>query len=74
MSDRRHYRTDLNNLCIQAGWALRFDDNFTGPQNNGTWTSTAYVNDVSCGQGSARDVRTAREEASYHALVYFGRA
>ncbi|KAK0455287.1 uncharacterized protein EV420DRAFT_1694719 [Desarmillaria tabescens] len=71
---RRHYRTELNNLCVQAGWEVRFEDSFTGPQNKGTWSSIAYVNGVSYGQGSAKDVRAAREEASYHTLVYFGRA
>ena len=35
------YRTELNNLCVQAGWELTFEDNFSGPQHNGTWTSTA---------------------------------
>ncbi|PBK92172.1 hypothetical protein ARMGADRAFT_1165903 [Armillaria gallica] len=71
---RRHYRTELNNLCIQAGWAVHFDDSFTGPQNDGTWTSLVYVNGVMCGEGSATNVRAAREQASYRALVYYGRA
>ncbi|KAK0229196.1 hypothetical protein EDD85DRAFT_851941 [Armillaria nabsnona] len=71
---RRHYRTELNNLCIQAGWAVHFDDGFTGPQNDGIWTSLVYVNGVMCGQGSAASVRAAREQASYRALVYYGRA
>ncbi|KAK0227673.1 hypothetical protein IW262DRAFT_1454853 [Armillaria fumosa] len=74
MSERRHYRTELNNLCVQAGWAVHFDDQFTGPQNAGNWTSVAYVNGVMCGQGSAPNVRAAREQASYQALLYYGRA
>ncbi|KAK0473912.1 hypothetical protein IW261DRAFT_1569272 [Armillaria novae-zelandiae] len=74
MSERRHYRTELNNLCIQAGWVVQFDDQFTGPQNSGNWTSVVYVNGVMCGQGSAPNVRAAREMASYHALAHYGRA
>ncbi|KAK0186088.1 hypothetical protein F5146DRAFT_1143654 [Armillaria mellea] len=71
---RRHYRVELNNLCIQAGWTLRFDDSFTGPDNNGVWTSSAYINDVMYGQGTATNLRGAREQASYQTLVYYGRA
>ncbi|PBK92246.1 hypothetical protein ARMGADRAFT_183230 [Armillaria gallica] len=71
---RRHYRTELNHLCIQAGWTLHFDDNFTGSETDGTWTSSAYANGVFCGKGSAKSTRAARDRAAYQALVYYGRA
>ncbi|PBK75327.1 hypothetical protein ARMSODRAFT_949596 [Armillaria solidipes] len=38
---RMHYRADLNNLAMCAGWVLNFNNTFTGPQSNGVWTSTA---------------------------------
>ncbi|KAK0493414.1 hypothetical protein EDD18DRAFT_1108194 [Armillaria luteobubalina] len=40
---RTFYRTSLDNICNQAGWHLTFDDNFSGPQHNGIWTTSAYV-------------------------------
>ncbi|KAK0470078.1 acyl transferase/acyl hydrolase/lysophospholipase [Desarmillaria tabescens] len=71
---RRHYRTELNNFILQAGWVLQFEDTFVGPQRGGTWTSTAYVNGVAYGKGMASKVGDAREQASYEVLVHFGRA
>ncbi|KAK0210034.1 hypothetical protein DFS33DRAFT_1378027 [Desarmillaria ectypa] len=69
-----NYRTELNNLSIQAGFKLDFHDVFEGLQHNGTWTSTALIDGVAHGQGSARSVRPAREEASRQALIFLGRA
>ncbi|KAK0229232.1 hypothetical protein EDD85DRAFT_957629 [Armillaria nabsnona] len=75
MSDnRRDYRTELNNLCIQAGWELVFEDTFSGPQHNGTWTSIASIGGVVHGQGTSRSARAAREEASRQTLIILGRA
>ncbi|KAK0455347.1 uncharacterized protein EV420DRAFT_1644983 [Desarmillaria tabescens] len=68
------YRTELNNVSVQAGFKLEFQDVFEGPQHNGTWTSTAFIDGVASGQGSAKSVRPAREEASRQTLILLGRA
>ncbi|KAK0435031.1 hypothetical protein EV421DRAFT_1837558 [Armillaria borealis] len=73
LDPQRNYCTDLNNLCVQRRWSLYFEDSFAGPQHNGTWTSSAYVDGVMCGQGMGKSVRTAREQASSQALIFFGR-
>ncbi len=36
--------------------------------------SDCQVDGIFCGKGSAKSVRVAKEQASYQALVYFGRA
>ncbi|KAK0460780.1 hypothetical protein IW261DRAFT_1428837 [Armillaria novae-zelandiae] len=56
---------------------------FTGPQHNGVWISIAnecmlmhsdcQVNGVKYGQGTAKSVRAARQQASYQILLVFGR-
>ncbi|KAK0473872.1 hypothetical protein IW261DRAFT_1501933 [Armillaria novae-zelandiae] len=71
---RRDYRTELNNLCKQAGWEVVFEDTSTGPQHNVTWSSTATINGVAQGQGTAKTARAAREEASRQTLILLGRA
>ncbi|PBK83693.1 hypothetical protein ARMGADRAFT_1067697 [Armillaria gallica] len=74
LQEKRHYRTELNNLCIQNGWAMHLDDNFVGPKDDGIWTTYVYVNGLIRGEGNEKSVRASREQASYQALVYFGRA
>ncbi|KAK0473873.1 hypothetical protein IW261DRAFT_658200 [Armillaria novae-zelandiae] len=71
---QRDYRVELNNLCIQAGWVLVFEDTSTGPQHNVTWSSTATINGVAYGKGTAKTSRAARAEASRQTLILLGRA
>ncbi|KAK0213910.1 hypothetical protein IW262DRAFT_282808 [Armillaria fumosa] len=70
---RRHYRTELNNLAMCAGWLVNFSDTFTGSQSNGVWTSTAYVDGISRGVGISRKIRQAREQAACETLRQLGR-
>ncbi|PBL03945.1 hypothetical protein ARMGADRAFT_1056939 [Armillaria gallica] len=70
---RRTYRTELNNLAIFAGWLINFSDTFAGPQSNGVWTSTAYVDGIMHGVGISNTVRQAREQAACETLRQLGK-